>query len=79
MSKKSCGPAAFDKADRLLNSFYQAAIQSAWLAARDTTCELAVSFGALMNGSDACISECHARLTMQRIEDLKNEIGGYVE
>jgi uncharacterized protein YecT (DUF1311 family) len=102
--QKSCGPAAFDQADRLLNSFYQAAIQSAkrvelgfkgsaysgqeellresqraWLGVRDMTCELAVSFGATMSGSDAYISGCQARLTMQRIEDLKYEIGGYVE
>ncbi|WP_157971127.1 lysozyme inhibitor LprI family protein [Pseudogemmobacter bohemicus] len=53
--------------------------QRAWLEVRDSTCELNVSYGALMSGSSATISECKARLTMQRIGDLRTEIGHYLQ
>ncbi|WP_281995666.1 lysozyme inhibitor LprI family protein [Ruegeria faecimaris] len=53
--------------------------QRAWLPVRDTTCDLAVSFGALMSGAAAKVSHCKARLTLQRIADLEKEIGFYLK
>jgi uncharacterized protein YecT (DUF1311 family) len=51
--------------------------QRAWLEVRDSTCELNVLYGAIMSGYDSVVDQCKARLTMQRIGDLQNEIGHY--
>ena len=53
--------------------------QRAWLDVRDTTCELMVTYGAIMSGAGALSSWCQARLTMQRIADLRTEIGTYLD
>jgi len=53
--------------------------QRAWLTVRDTTCNLAVLYGAVMSGRDSTIDGCKARLTMQRIGDLSVELGFYLD
>jgi len=51
--------------------------QRAWLEVRDATCELDVLYGAIHSGYDSVVDKCKARLAMQRIGDLQNEIGHY--
>lgn len=52
--------------------------QRAWLNVRDTTCELRMELGAVMSGRDSWISECAARLTVRRIDDLQIQFEGYL-
>ena len=49
--------------------------QRAWLPVRDTTCNLRVLYAATGPGRGGVVDGCKARLTMQRIGDLNNELG----
>ena len=52
--------------------------QRAWLAVRDSTCELDVTFGAIGAGLESVIAGCKARMTMQRVGDFYYEVGDYL-
>ncbi|NOR62084.1 MAG: DUF1311 domain-containing protein [Rhodobacteraceae bacterium] len=53
--------------------------QRAWLAVRDTTCNLSVVYAATGPGRESHIEGCKARLTMQRIGDLDTELGRFLD
>jgi uncharacterized protein YecT (DUF1311 family) len=53
--------------------------QRDWVKVRDSTCELGVSYGSVGSGRDFLVSLCRARLSLQRIDDLQWEIGGFLQ
>ena len=78
-------PAVRQAADQLVGSAYELngnplrESQRAWLAVRDTTCNLNVLYAATGSGRDSHIAGCKARLTMQRIGNLDSELDHFLE
>ena len=52
--------------------------QRAWEVLRDQTCTLKVSLAARPDGAEIEMKRCKARLTLQRIGNLENELGVYL-
>lgn len=54
------------------------ASQAAWIEMRDLTCGLKVAYAATGVGQATEVARCKARLNMQRMGDLENELGVYL-
>ncbi len=52
--------------------------QRVWRDHRDQTCTLKVSLAARPDGAEIEMNRCKARLTLQRIGNLENELGVYL-
>ncbi len=52
--------------------------QRVWREHRDQTCTLKVSLAARPDGAEIEMNRCKARLTLQRIGNLENELGVYL-